>query len=344
MRAPFRSLLRRLMATGALCALLAAGPGVHRAAAQARYAIEDLGAQDEAGDAFSINDRGEVTGTIYAGDAPARGFLWMDGLREALSGLGRGATWPYGINDAGQVVGVSSTVDPAALHAVEWSSAGIEDLGTLGGRESCATGINDAGEVVGWSEIAGSRARHAFCETAAVMEDLGTLGGADSYAYGLNAAGQIAGFSATAAGPTHAVRWDQRRMEDIGTLGGAGSWGYSLNDAGHMVGYSYRADDAAHAFRWIDGRMQDLGTLGGTHSLAYGINAADQVVGASFTAGNLGVHAFLYTDALGMIDLNARIDPALGWTLVRATGINRRGQIVGLGLHQGQRRPFRLTP
>jgi len=63
MRAPFRSLLRRLMATGALGALLAAGPGVHRAAAQARYAIEDLGTRDEAGDAFSINDRGEVTGT-----------------------------------------------------------------------------------------------------------------------------------------------------------------------------------------------------------------------------------------------------------------------------------------
>jgi probable HAF family extracellular repeat protein len=146
LRASSRSLLRRLMATGTLCALLAAGPGAQRASAQARYAIEDLGAQDEAGEAYGINDRGEVVGATYAaGDGAARGFLWMDGLREALGGLGSDPTWPYGINDAGQVAGVSSTVDPAALHALRWSSIGVEDLGTLGGRESCATSINDAG-------------------------------------------------------------------------------------------------------------------------------------------------------------------------------------------------------
>jgi len=165
-----RCLLRTVIAAGLLGALFMAGPEARCASAQARYAIEDLGIRGEAGDAYGINDRGEVVGATYAaGGGGARGFLWMDGLREALGGLGSDPTWPYGINDAGQVAGVSSTVDPAALHALRWSSAGVEDLGTLGGRESCATSINDAGEVVGWSEIAGSRARHAFRKAARPM-------------------------------------------------------------------------------------------------------------------------------------------------------------------------------
>ena len=52
------------------------------------------------------------------------------------------------------------------------------------------------------------------------MVDLGTLGGASSVATSVNAAGQVVGHSQTAAGATHAFRWDpdSRAMRDLGTL------------------------------------------------------------------------------------------------------------------------------
>ena len=41
--------------------------------------------------------------------------------------------------------------------------------------------------------------------------------------------------------------------------------------------------------------------------------------------------AFFFSDATGMIDLNSRIDPTLGWQLYEAVAISENGQIVGNG-------------
>jgi probable HAF family extracellular repeat protein len=54
----------------------------------------------------------------------------------------------------------------------------------------------------------------------------------------------------------------------------------------------------------------------------------------------------LYTNHRGMQNLDNLIDPALGWVLREATGINEQGQIVGWGEVTGQEHAhaFRLTP
>jgi probable HAF family extracellular repeat protein len=45
-----------------------------------------------------------------------------------------------------------------------------------------------------------------------------------------------------------------------------------------------------------------------------------------------------------MQNLNDLIDPASGWVLREATGINERGQIVGWAELNGHEHAFRLTP
>ena len=65
----------------------------------------------------------------------------------------------YGINDAGQVVGWSSTAGDAAHAFITGPDGmGMRDLGTLGGTDSVARGINDAGQVAGYSDTAGGGA------------------------------------------------------------------------------------------------------------------------------------------------------------------------------------------
>lgn len=67
-----------------------------------------------------------------------------------------------------------------------------------------------------------------------------------------------------------------------------------------------------------------LGTLGGTQSGAYGINASGQVVGWSLTAGDVAVHATLWSSGV-ITDLGTLGEDVSSM----AFGINDHGQVVG---------------
>jgi probable HAF family extracellular repeat protein len=71
-----------------------------------------------------------------------------------LGHLGGGYSGATGINDSGQVVGVSSTSD-GKQHAFLYDASAtpeMQDLGTLGSYGSEARGINDFGQVVGQAD------------------------------------------------------------------------------------------------------------------------------------------------------------------------------------------------
>ncbi len=323
-------------------------------AAADRIRIIDLGtlyADDTSSSANDANERGQVVG--WSRDATQiSGILWT--AKEGMIGigsLGGNQTSAIGINNRGQVVGVSHN-DAGHDRAFLWTMAGgIRDLGTLGGNASSAWGINNSGQVVGRSRNNEGQER-AFLWTEQIgMVDLGTLGGGESWAFNAGEAGHIVGWSTTATGETRAFRWtEQDGLVDMGSLGG-GSAAYDVNAGGEVVGESCLSGDfnsgrlectdgtLAHAFLWTatDG-MLDLGTLGGDWSWATGINNRGQVIGTSVNAAGQR-RAFLWTAADGMIDLGALNDVG-GSAALR---INERGQITGQSGEPGAVRAVRWT-
>lgn len=137
-----------------------------------------------------------------------------------------------GINDRGQVVGISGICQNAvgnrsAIHAVLWQNGRPTDLGSLGGMAwNTPMALNNHGQIVGFSDLAGDDNGanpnfHAFLWTSpGPMQDLKTLSGdAISEALGINEEGQIVGVSYAAgfANP-RAFLYHNGAMTDLNTL------------------------------------------------------------------------------------------------------------------------------
>jgi probable HAF family extracellular repeat protein len=136
-------------------------------------------------------------------------------------------------------------------------------------------------------------------------------------------------------------------MRDLGSLPGFESGSATaINNHGRVVGELYRTyteyRTTSRAFLWEKGQMRNLGAPAGCSSTALAINDGGQIVGFAQSR-SFDQRALLWED--GRIDdLNTCLPPGSGWTLQEARAINNRGQIVGIGTFNGERRGFLLTP
>jgi probable HAF family extracellular repeat protein len=173
-------------------------------------------------------------------------------------------------------------------------------------------------------------ARPAAAQTGYVVEDLGTLPGDDSsVALAINENGDVVGWSTGPAGTRAFVYTTAGGMVALPALSNRPrSLARDINDAGLIVGSANTGGtDLGHAVLWSGGSVRDLGTLGtGSYSEAWGINNLGEVVGWSYTDGGnglTGVHAFLYSQAGGLVDLTPSSDTGA------AADINDAGQVTG---------------
>jgi probable HAF family extracellular repeat protein len=273
-----------------------------------------------------LNDRGAVSGFSDTSTPDPNGedfcgfrtnliclpFVWEKGVMTALPTLGGNNGQAGGINNQGEIVGVSETSnsDPCSfaflqVEATIWRNGNVQELPPFPGDSiGSASAINDAGQVVGAS--------------GCVSDNI-----------------------------IRAVLWQHGTPIDLGNLGGVnGNIAFDISNRGQVVGQSdLPADTTHHAFLWTkDEGMQDLGTLPGIPgSLANGINIKGQVVGFSDDFNGNTVALFWQNGV--MTDLNTLIPPNSPLFLLEALSINDRGQIAGFGqLSDGEHRGFLLTP
>lgn len=284
--------------------------------------------------AFGINERGQIAGNstnaipdpfCFFGTDQNRAFLWENGQMRDLGTLGGNCASVIGagggvsfhpINDAGQIIGASTTdtvVNPLTGNPTWdpflWEKGkGMTDLGTLGGAFGSAQAINNRGQIIGQSSIA-----------------------ADP--------GACNGFPDNGDFNCHAFLWDHGRLLDLtaNTAGGRPALLVALNDAGEIIGWGRFPGSPLEAFLWRNGAAIDLGHLDGCFSFTHSINSQGQVVGAAISCDGTMFRAFLWEHG-SMVDLNSLIAPGSSLELIDATDINERGEIVGDGVPPGTSR------
>jgi probable HAF family extracellular repeat protein len=286
----------------------------------------------------AINTPGQVVGTAMDADtSTAMAVVWRQGSPTALGTLGGWRSNGTAVNDAGLVVGESSTaLGENEVHAFVWDGNTMQDLG-VDGRDSGATGINSAATIVGYERDRLGNA-HAMLWEQGVGHRLDRFDLGFSSAVAVNNSGQVVvvAYASGAGGSPDSYISDGGALTWLGVFQGT-----ALNASANVIGYRSTPLPEVEAILWQEGQARTLADS--QHwLLPVGINARGQVVGSTLTPSG-AEHAALWEDGLET-DLNDAVTPGSGWELWRASAINDAGQIVGFGTLNGTQQAFMLTP
>lgn len=334
--------LRKSFAVSAI--VLLAAPLL--ALADPRYTVTPVAPQGSW--ASDINANGQVAGTMDVAGA-SRAFLFSGGALTDIGTLGGPDSTAARMNDHGQVVGMSSTAD---AHPAPFIFSGGVIAAVPGTNLADVQGINNAGAMTGTWTYQADSLPHAYVSSGGVFTDLGTISSdpnLTSYSYGMdiNNAGHVAGGTSPPDGggppnwPIEPMLYRDGVMRDLGVGNfspGEASRATAINDLDQVVGtvVNFHLDPRGYlglAFLYRGGELAMLGSFGpNLWSWAGDINNLGQVVGG----GQFGdsSHGFLFENG-SFTDLNALIDPASGWVIEDATGINDLGQIAGKACKDG---------
>lgn len=288
----------------------------------------------------AVNEHGQVVGyaPTFSGDHPV---IWYRGTLTDLGAppfCGRGTA--TGINDLGVVVG--TCIDPVppipdGNHGFLWADGLYRDLGV--GRFPVDisnafiagySGLVQPQRVAQWRRNPPRIPGYNPVHTSTTLPLTGL-------AFAVNEQGQIA-FRSNA---TPSNVYDRGTLRIDGKLTPtAVPFIRDINNLGHTTGDT-TTSSGARAFLTIDGVDLDLGAISpGRNAYGYALNDFDQVVGVALVERNERV-AFLWMGGR-MRRLNSLIFPASGWNLIEPFDINNRGQIVGIGTHNGVNAAFLL--
>jgi probable HAF family extracellular repeat protein len=184
-----------------------------------RLNINPLGGPGSEGRATSINETGEVAGYVALEGlvdpqtSPARAFRWTPGRGiQDIGTLGGDLSQAWGINDRGDVVGLSSDATGASQAFLWTERRGMQGLGTLGGAYGNALSINASRVVVGESlNENGGLFPFVWTKGSGMRQlPIAGVGGVGGAAVGINEKNEIAGLVFTADGGLRAVLWRPR--------------------------------------------------------------------------------------------------------------------------------------
>jgi probable HAF family extracellular repeat protein len=289
--------------------------------------------------AADISNSNVIVGSTTS-SSDAQSVKWTNNVPSLIR---PGNSIAYAINDAGDIVG--STIGGGG------SSNGYLLKGTTlteihpGPGNSVALDVNNSDQVVGLVEPSGNTSAYLWHDGVTVL--LGTLGGKQSRAFTINNLGQVGGYAETPNLSGRAFIWTDTNRNDISDPGemkqlsdmGLSSAVNSINDLGQAVGFVLNSNFLRQPVIWNNTTTFTPlpNPSGQPDSEPFAISLNGDIVGTSHGRAILWHGGQVY-------DLNNLVSPVSGYSMLRATGINDKGLIVGQGLLGNADTGFMLIP
>ena len=324
-----------------LAAVLSLGCLVHAATA---YELIDLGVPVgyTGSAATAINSHGVVTVNAKLGGTTQA--YYYDGGLHSITVAGATTTVASGLNDNGLFVGTAnfSSPDPTLGYLYNVNTSSITTFASPFFDDGTGDRVNNNGIALGYA--------HLHSPGGYIFES-GTLTSLDSQTGYLGGYGEINHNNQVLASSSTLQSY---YVYDLGSGPLSGSTGLlnwnlytagNFNDNATIAGFIQANKDLflTTPSSNLNNSTTDKGKIGlGINSVS-DINNFDSVVG-SYDVDGTAIRPFLFSNN-NFVDLNDVISAALGWTLLDASGINDKGQIVGTGLAaDGLEHAYLLNP
>lgn len=307
-----------------------------------RYHITDIGSLG--GDmsvATAINESGVIIGYSRTKSGRIHAMYWHADVIHDIETVGGRNSYATGINSRGVIVGNYSYSIHHFVRAFLWHYGYMKELRASKSIATSATGINDAGVVSG-SYTTSPGTPKACVWNAVGVNDLPKQIASGSEANGVGPNGAVVGaLIADTMDRSRACFWQRQSMIRLPVPASANaSMANGINMRGIVVG-SIEINGELYPCEWRHRNTWQLVLLPGSQGEAKAVNNVSDIVGCSDVLRH-ATHAVIWHKSK-MLDLNNVIDDR-HWLLEYSTGINDRGQIVGVGTHYGHHRGFVLTP
>jgi probable HAF family extracellular repeat protein len=292
--------------------------------------------------ALGVNNSGQVVGVGDDRQGMPRGFVWQNGKMRDVGHLGGGITLASSINNRGGVVGLSATRDYLG-HAFVWQDGKMRDIGTPKGCDlSIAQDINDSGIVVGFAlNTQGNRdvlSKMTEAFQSYFKDGLVEFGYSNSPKMFVSSVLALSLESDSA----RAFAWNNGKFTELRGKR-EDTIAIAINNKGKIVGADIsEREESVRAMLWESEQGKELPLPSGfSDSFAIDISDSGIIVGGAFSEEDITACAWKDGKAH---DLNKLLPSGSGWTLYFASSINAKGQIVGIGEHNGQLHAFLLDP
>ena len=255
-----------------------------------------------------------------------------------LGTLGGTEAFAYGINNDGDVVGLSRLPGDASTHAFLFDGRTLIDLYPLNSQHIQTSGpasINGSRQVASGAIRDNVYYPAIYDNHTGQITFLGSLGGVTPFGFsgvatGINEHGEAVGYSYLDGLNRHAFLYTGGRMIDLGSFGGYSS-ALDINDSSQVVGFaSDTVLGVARAFIHTAGSMTEINPFNSlrNESYAQGINNKGEVVGTALNASGSAFNAFIYRDGV-----STSLGTLPGGRNSGASSISDRGDIVGSADH-----------